>query len=175
MTDPHPSRRAFVAFGANLDQPEAQVRAAAAELAGIPGCALLRFSSLYRSEPIGVGSTPQPDYINAVAEVATRLTPHALLAELQAIEVRFGRRRDADGGGEAAQNAARTLDLDLLLVDDLAIDDATLTLPHPRMHLRAFVVAPLVEIAPEARIPGRGLAIAWLPQLAGQRIERLAT
>ncbi|MBK5915733.1 2-amino-4-hydroxy-6-hydroxymethyldihydropteridine diphosphokinase [Rhodocyclus purpureus] len=166
MTDTHRPHRAFVALGANLDEPAAQVKAAAAALAALPGSRLLRLSSLYRSAPVGVGAEAQPDYVNAVAELATGLGAHELLAELFAIEQRFGRRR-------STRNAARTLDLDLLLFDGQCIDDAVLTLPHPRLHLRAFVVQPLVEIAPELSIPRRGLAAAWLPAVASQRIERM--
>lgn len=164
MTSPSPVHRAFVALGANLEDPVAQVRAAATALAALPGARLLAVSSLYRTAPVGIHG--QPDFINAVAELETTLTPHALLAELFAIEARFGRRRDF-------HHAPRTLDLDLLLYDDQHLDSPTLRLPHPRMHLRAFVVAPLVEIAPDCRIPGRGAAAAWLPAVAMQRIERL--
>ncbi|WP_153115343.1 2-amino-4-hydroxy-6-hydroxymethyldihydropteridine diphosphokinase [Rhodocyclus tenuis] len=172
MTDTPPTRRAFVALGANLEDPAAQLKAAAAALAELPDSRLLRVSSLYRSAPVDVGNERQPDYVNAVAELATTLSPHALLNELFAIEARFGRRR-------AGRNAPRTLDLDLLLVDQLCldevcVDDVLLSLPHPRMHLRAFVIQPLVEIAPDSRIPRRGLAAAWLPAVASQRIERLA-
>ncbi|MQY51736.1 2-amino-4-hydroxy-6-hydroxymethyldihydropteridine diphosphokinase [Rhodocyclus tenuis] len=167
MTDPQPFRQALVALGANLVQPEAQVRAAAVELGALPETRLVRLSSLYRTAPIDVGDESQPDYINAVALLQTRLPPSALLAALLATELRFGRRRDY-------HHAPRTLDLDLLLVDDLRIDSEALTLPHPRMHLRAFVIAPLLEIVPDCQIPGRGTAAAWLPAVASQRIEKLA-
>lgn len=172
MTDTPPTRRAFVALGANLDDPAAQLRAAADALAELPQSRLLRVSSLYRSAPVDVDDDSQPDYVNAVAELTTTLSPHALLAELFAIEARFGRRR-------SGRNAPRTLDLDLLLVDALCLDDVCvdrlqLSLPHPRMHLRAFVIQPLVEIAPDAVIPRRGRAAAWLPAVASQRIERIA-
>ncbi|MDR1936286.1 MAG: 2-amino-4-hydroxy-6-hydroxymethyldihydropteridine diphosphokinase [Candidatus Accumulibacter sp.] len=156
---------AFVALGANLADPVAQVRAALAALAGLPESRPLRASSLYRSAPVGLRG--QPDFINAVAALDTALDPHALLAALFAIEARFGRRRDFP-------LAPRTLDLDLLLYDAQTIDSADLQLPHPRMHLRAFVLAPLLEIAPDCRIPGRGRAAAWLPAVRAQRIEKLA-
>jgi len=161
MNFPH---QAFVALGANLDDPVAQVRAAAEALTGLPQTKVLRLSSLYRTAPIGIHA--QPDFINAVAALETKLAPHDLLAALFAIEARFGRRRDF-------HHAPRTLDLDLLLYDAQTIDDETLTLPHPRMHLRAFVVAPLVEIAPDCRIPGRGSARAWLAAVSLQRINIL--
>jgi 2-amino-4-hydroxy-6-hydroxymethyldihydropteridine diphosphokinase len=156
---------AFVALGANLADPAVQVRAALAALTDLPESRLLRASSLYRSAPVGIRG--QPDFINAVAALETSLTPHALLAALFAIEAQFGRRRDF-------HHAPRTLDLDLLLYDAQVIDTPDLQVPHPRMHLRAFVLAPLVEIAPDCRIPGRGSAAAWLPAVHMQRIEKLA-
>lgn len=162
MTNPH--HRAFIALGANLDDPVAQVRAAGAALADLPQSKLLRISSLYRTAPVGIHG--QPDFINAVAALETQLTPHDLLSALLALEARFGRRRDY-------HHAPRTLDLDLLLFDEQVIDSEQLSLPHPRMHLRAFVMAPLVEIAPSCTIPGRGSAAAWLAAVSMQHIERL--
>ncbi len=156
---------AFVALGANLAEPAVQVRAALAALSRLPGARLLRASSLYRTAPVGIHG--QPDFINAVAALETELAPHALLAALFGVEAQFGRRRDF-------RHAPRTLDLDLLLHDAATIDTPELQLPHPRMHLRAFVLAPLLEIAPECRIPGRGSAAAWLPAVSMQRIEKLA-
>lgn len=156
--------RAFVALGANLADPVHQVQAALDSLAQLPDCRLLRASSLYRTAPVGAAG--QPDFINAVALVETVLTPHALLAALFSIEAQFGRRRDY-------RNAPRTLDLDLLLYDDLVLESAELQLPHPRMHLRAFVLTPLLEIAPDCAIPGRGTASAWSPAVSMQPIDRL--
>ena len=155
---------AFVALGANLADPVAQIRAALDALTDLPSSRLLRASSLYRTAPVGVHG--QPDFINAVAALETTLAPHALLTELFAVEARFGRRRDY-------RHAPRTLDLDLLLSDDWMIETPELRVPHPRMHLRAFVLAPLIEIAPDSRIPGRGSAAAWRAAAAMQRIERL--
>lgn len=155
---------AYVALGANLIDPVAQVGAALAALARLPQTRLLRASSLYRTAPIGIHG--QPDFINAVAALETTLTPPDLLHALFAIEGEFGRRRDF-------HHAPRTLDLDLLLYDQQEIDSAELRLPHPRMHLRAFVLAPLLEIAADCRIPGRGSAAAWLPAVSRQAIERL--
>lgn len=155
---------AYVALGANLENPVAQVCAAFDALAELPTSRLLRRSSLYRTAPVGVSG--QPDYINAVAQLETALDADALLDALLAIEARFGRRRDFT-------LAPRTLDLDLLLFDEAVIDTPRLALPHPRMHLRAFVMAPLAEIAPDCRIPGRGSVAAWLPAVRMQRIERL--
>ena len=156
---------AYVALGANLADPTTQVRAALTALTELPQSRLLRASSLYRTAPVGIAH--QPDFINAVAALETTLSPHELLAALFAIEAAFGRRRDY-------HHAPRTLDLDLLLYDEQVIDSPHLTLPHPRLHLRAFVIAPLLEIAPDCRIPGRGLASAWLPAVSTQAIERLA-
>ena len=156
---------AYVALGANLADPVAQIRAAFVALGTLPESRLLRTSSLYRTAPVGIHG--QPDFINAVAAVDTTLTPQALLDALFAIEAQFGRRRDF-------HLAPRTLDLDLLLVDDQVVDSPKLHLPHPRLHLRAFVLAPLVEIAPNCRIPGRGQAAAWLAAVSMQRIEQLA-
>ena len=111
--------------------------------------------------------TGQPDYVNAVCALQTGLTPEALLEALLGLEAQFGRRRDY-------HYAPRTLDLDLLLFDAETRNSPQLTLPHPRMHLRAFVLAPLVEIAPDCRIPGRGTAAAWLAAASMQRIEKIA-
>jgi len=156
---------AYIALGANLTDPVAQIRAAFVALGTLPESRLLRTSSLYRTAPVGIHG--QPDFINAVAAVDTTLTPQALLDALFAIEAQFGRRRDF-------HLAPRTLDLDLLLVDDQVVDSPKLHLPHPRLHLRAFVLAPLVEIAPDCRIPGRGQAAAWLAAVSMQRIDQLA-
>ena len=155
---------AYVALGANLADPVAQLRAALAELATLPESRLLKTSSLYRTAPVGIHG--QPDFINAVAALETALCAQDLLAALFEIEARFGRRRDF-------HHAPRTLDLDLLLFDEQIIDSPQLQLPHPRMHLRAFVMAPLLEIAPDCRIPGRGTAAAWLPATRMQKIEIL--
>jgi len=155
---------AYVALGANLADPVAQLHAALEALALVPGSRLLTASSLYRTAPVGIHH--QPDFINAVAALETELSPQELLTALFAIEARFGRRRDYF-------RAPRTLDLDLLLYGDKVIDTPQLQLPHPRMHLRAFVLAPLLEIASDCRIPGRGRAAAWLPAVSMQAIEKL--
>jgi len=155
---------AFVGLGANLGDPRAQVLEALRALDAIPGTKVTARSSLYRSAP--VGGEPQPDYVNAVARLETALSAPALLAELHAIEHRHGRER-------SARNAPRTLDLDLLLFGAERIDAPALGVPHPRMHERAFVLAPLAEIAPDADVPGRGRARALLAACAGQRVEKL--
>ena len=156
---------AYVALGANLAEPVAQIRAAIDALAELPASQLLRSSSLYRTAPVGIHG--QPDFINAVAALETTLSAPDLLAALLALEERFGRRRDY-------YRAPRTLDLDLLLFNDKTIDSPQLQVPHPRLHLRAFVLAPLAEIAPDCRIPGRGSVSAWLPAVSMQSIEKLA-
>ena len=155
--------RAFVALGANLDDPQAKVRVALAELARLPHSTLIAASSLYRTAPVGLAG--QPDFINAVAALDTTLSPDDLLEALFAIERGFGRVRKE-------KNGPRTLDLDLLLYDSEIIDTPHLHLPHPRLHLRAFVIVPLAEIAPDCAIPGRGTVAAWLPAVANQQIER---
>jgi 2-amino-4-hydroxy-6-hydroxymethyldihydropteridine diphosphokinase len=164
MDEKTASTKAFIGLGANLGDPEAQVRRAFAALAELPGTRLLAASSLYRSAPVGVGA--QPDFINAVAEIATALGARALLEALLAAERRSGRRREFPG-------APRTLDLDLLLYGDRVIDEPELVVPHPRMHERAFVLAPLAEIAPDIAIPGRGRAAALLAACADQKIEKI--
>ncbi|HEY0857219.1 MAG TPA: 2-amino-4-hydroxy-6-hydroxymethyldihydropteridine diphosphokinase [Albitalea sp.] len=158
-----PAIAASIGLGANLGDAQATLAAARAELARLPGTALRRFSPLYRSAPIDAAG---PDFINAVALVDTELSAPALLAELQRIEATFGRLRPY-------RHAPRTLDLDLLLYGDERIDTPQLTVPHPRMHQRAFVLRPLADVAPEAIIPGLGPLAALLPGVADQPIERL--
>ena len=155
---------AYVALGANLGDPKATVLAAFAALANLPESRLARCSSLYRTAPVGILS--QPDFVNAVALLETTLAPEALLDALLDIEARFGRIR-------RERNGPRTLDLDLLLYDDIELDLPRLTLPHPRLHLRAFVLLPLAEVAPDLAIPRRGSVAAWLPAVANQGIVRL--
>jgi 2-amino-4-hydroxy-6-hydroxymethyldihydropteridine diphosphokinase len=156
---------AFIGLGSNLGDPESRVRQAIAALAELPQVQLAAASSLYRSAPLG--HADQADFVNAVARLSTGLAPQPLLAALLAIEARFGRER-------SFRNAPRTLDLDLLLYDAQTIAEPGLVVPHPRMHERAFVLAPLVEIAPACVIPGRGPATNWLARCRDQSIERLA-
>ena len=155
---------AHVAIGSNLDDPRAQVLGAFDELGRLPHTRVVRKSSLYRSAPLGYAS--QPAFINAVAALETALPAERLLAELQAIEARHGRRR-------SFANAPRTLDLDLLLFGNLEIATHTLVVPHPRMHERAFVLKPLLEISPHADIPGRGAARPFLAACGAQQVERI--
>lgn len=158
------SVRAWIGLGANLGDARAAIGAALAAIARLEHSRLAAVSSLYRSAPVDAGG---PDFLNAVAALDTALAPRALLDALLAIERSHGRERPY-------RNAPRTLDLDLLAWDDAVIDEPGLTLPHPRLHQRAFVLAPLLELAPALRLPG----LAPLPELlaacAGQRIERLS-
>lgn len=156
---------AYIALGANLGDPAAQVEAACGELARLPETRLAARSALYLSKPAGY--IDQPDFINAVAQVLTRLSPRALMAALLDIEARHGRDR-------AFKNAPRTLDLDLLLYDGLVMHEPGLTLPHPRMAERPFVIAPLAEIAPDVLVPGCGRAADCLAGLSLDGVERLA-
>ncbi|OGB33535.1 MAG: 2-amino-4-hydroxy-6-hydroxymethyldihydropteridine diphosphokinase [Burkholderiales bacterium RIFCSPLOWO2_12_FULL_61_40] len=149
----------FVGIGANLGEPCAAVLNAVQEMAGLDGVAAVRRSSLYASTPI---ESSGPDYVNAVVELKTSLTALELLAQLQAIESKAGRERPY-------RNAPRTLDLDLLLFGDSVIQSATLTVPHPRMWERAFVLLPLVEIAPEI------VGATALAQVQGQTVHRIVS
>jgi 2-amino-4-hydroxy-6-hydroxymethyldihydropteridine diphosphokinase len=131
---------AYIGIGSNLDDPRAQVSRAFEELDELPHTRIVKKSSLYRSAPIGYAA--QPDFVNAVAQLETSLPAQRLLAELQAIELRHGRSR-------SFANAPRTLDLDILLYGDLTLASPSLEIPHPRMRERAFVLKPLLEIAPQ--------------------------
>jgi 2-amino-4-hydroxy-6-hydroxymethyldihydropteridine diphosphokinase len=157
--------RCYVALGSNLGNPAATVDEAIDALAALRGSILRAMSSLYRTAPVGLKH--QPDFINAVVVLDTRLSPHQLLDELFAVEAHFGRQR-------SVRNAPRTLDLDLLLYGDLVVADERLTLPHPRMHQRAFVLAPLAEVAPGLVIPGHGPVDNLLEQCRDQRIHALS-
>jgi 2-amino-4-hydroxy-6-hydroxymethyldihydropteridine diphosphokinase len=157
--------RAFVGIGANLGDPAAQVRAAIDALAALPETRLVAASSLYRTAPVGY--TAQPDFVNAAVLLETGLGPRALLGELARIEAAAGRARQF-------KNAPRTLDLDLLVYGDETLAEPGLAVPHPRLHERAFALAPLVELDPDCVIPGRGPAREWLARVApGQRTEKL--
>ena len=153
-----PEVTAYVALGANLGDAAQGVREALQTLARTPGVRLTQASHLYRSAPVDATG---PDFINAVAEVATTLSAPALLAALQRIENDAGRERPY-------RNAPRTLDLDLLLYGDGRIESPELTVPHPRMGERAFVLLPLAELAPQ-RVSAQALQA-----VAGQAITRCA-
>ena len=156
---------AYVALGANLGEPVRALKGALRAMSEA-GIELLACSSFYRTEPI---DSSGPDYVNAVAKVSTNLSADDLLRRLLAIEKEFGRIRPA-----GVHNAPRTLDLDLLLYEENVLQTPLLTLPHPRMHERAFVLVPLAEISPEAVIPGKGRVKDLLPGVTDQRIEKMA-
>jgi 2-amino-4-hydroxy-6-hydroxymethyldihydropteridine diphosphokinase len=156
---------AYVGLGANVGDPRAQLRTGASALTALPHTRLVACSSFYRSAPIGVAE--QPDFINAVCAVDTALPAIELMRHLLEIEARLGRVRGSNRG------EPRPLDLDLLLYGSETVTTPELTLPHPRLHERAFVLLPLAEIAPGIEIPGRGPLAQLLRACAGQRVQRL--
>ncbi|MDF0605225.1 2-amino-4-hydroxy-6-hydroxymethyldihydropteridine diphosphokinase [Neisseriaceae bacterium TC5R-5] len=156
--------QAYVALGSNLEQPATQIQAALAALAELTGSRLLVHSSLYRTVPVGY--VDQPDFINAVAELDTRLSPHQLLQALMQIEQSFGRVR-------TFQNAPRVLDLDLLYYHDVTLNDEELTLPHPRLYQRGFVLIPWAEIAADLSLDGYGTIGHLAEAFADSGVERL--
>ena len=156
---------AYVGLGANIGDPRRQLDLAIEALKRLPETEIVQVSGIYKSAPMGY--LDQPDFFNAVARLETKLEPEQLLGHLQEIEQRQGRDRPFSG-------APRTLDLDLLLYGDRILDTPRLTLPHPRMHERAFVLEPLVEIAPQAAIPGRGRAVELLAGCTQQRVKKVA-
>jgi 2-amino-4-hydroxy-6-hydroxymethyldihydropteridine diphosphokinase len=155
---------AYIALGANIDAPRRHLEQALQELDAMPQSRLLKASSFYRSAPWGYQD--QPDFVNAVARIETRLTPGALLAELLGIEHAHGRER-------SFKNAPRPLDLDIVLYGDQRIDEPGLAIPHPRMRERAFVLAPLAEIAPDLSVPGLGSVQALLALVRDQTLTKL--
>ena len=155
---------AYVALGSNLGDPQQQLLDAMQALATTPGLRLLQRSALYRTPPWGM--LQQPPFVNAAVQLDSALSPHALLDALLAIEQRAGRVR-------GARNGPRTLDLDLLHVDGVQLDDARLSLPHPRMAQRAFVLLPLHDIAPALQLPGYGRVDQLLAVLDTAGCERL--
>jgi 2-amino-4-hydroxy-6-hydroxymethyldihydropteridine diphosphokinase len=156
--------RAFIALGANLNRPERQVAQAIDEIGAAAGLRVVARSSLYRTAPVGY--LDQPDFVNAVIAVETDLTPRALLDALLAIERAHGRERQFP-------NAPRTLDLDILLYDGVQLHEPGLTIPHPRMHERAFVLQPLAEIAPDLVLPAHGPVAELARRVDGAGIARL--
>jgi 2-amino-4-hydroxy-6-hydroxymethyldihydropteridine diphosphokinase len=162
--------RAYVGLGSNLAHPRRQLARAVRALRRLPATTLVKLSRNYVTAPHGTGEA-QPDYVNAVAAIRTALPPRALLRRLLAIERRQHRRRGAD----TARNAPRTLDLDLLLYERRRLRSPDLTLPHPRLHLRAFALRPLFDVAPTVTIPGRGLAHREWRAVRAQRIAPTRT
>lgn len=161
MPEPH---IAYVALGANLNNPTEQIETAIQELDHLPGTQMTERSGLYASQAAGYAD--QPDYVNAVVQLQTWLSPRDLLDSLLDIEHRHGRER-------SFRNAPRTLDLDILLYDALRVDQPGLHIPHPRMHERAFVLLPLAEIAPDIILPGHGTLIDTLAGLVRDSVRLL--
>jgi len=161
--DPARAVDAYIGLGANLGDAKATLAAAFNALEALPESELAQRSGIYRSAPI---DSSGPDYLNAVARLRTSLAAHELLAQLQSIERSHGRERPY-------RNAPRTLDLDVLLYAEQQIQTPTLIVPHPRAHERAFVLAPLAEIAPQLLIPGHGPVAGLLSALGAQRVDRL--
>ncbi len=157
--------RTYIALGSNLNDPRGQVESGLKHLAHLPQSQWRGASSLYRTPPMG--PAPQPDYINAVAALDTRLSAHALLDELLTIERAHGRIRDGQRWGP------RTLDLDILIYGELTLSDARLTVPHPGIAERAFVLLPLAELAPDLAVPGKGVLRDLVQACDDSGIERL--
>jgi 2-amino-4-hydroxy-6-hydroxymethyldihydropteridine diphosphokinase len=157
--------RAYVGLGSNLNDPNAQIHSALAALDAIPATCCVAYSSIYKSKPLG--ATAQPDYLNAVAAVDTRLNAAELLRELHLIEEQHGRVRGEERWGP------RTLDLDLLLYGDIQVEGDTLTVPHPGLSERNFVLYPLHEIAPQLHIPGAGSVQTLLERCSSLGLQAL--
>lgn len=154
----------FIGLGSNLGESCDQLRLAIADIDHLPDTRLLAQSAFYRSAPVGY--LDQPDFVNAVVKIETDLTPQQLLSALLGIERKHGRERTFN-------NAPRTLDLDVLLYGDLQINEPGLTVPHPHMHRRAFVLQPLLELAPDCMIPSLGLAKLAMQDCLDQVLEKL--
>lgn len=158
--------RAYVGLGSNLNDPGAQIRSALAALDAVPATCCVAYSSLYRSKPLGQAA--QPDYLNAVAAVDTHLSAEELLQELHLIEELHGRVRGMERWGP------RTLDLDLLLYGDVQVEGDALTVPHPGLPKRNFVLYPLHEIAPRLHIPGAGSLQALLESCSSLGLQTMS-
>lgn len=156
--------KAYIALGSNLSNPDLQVENAFIALGKLPNTTVVSQSSLYRTAPVGYDN--QPDFINAAAEVCTSLSPEALLEALLSIEQDFGRERPF-------ANAPRILDLDLLCYEEVVLETDFLTLPHPRIHLRGFVLLPLAEIAPNLVLSSHGNVVELAESFKVQGIEKL--
>lgn len=156
---------AYIGIGSNLESPVEQVLRARDAIAALPKTRLSAFSPLYGNPAVGPGE--QPDYVNAVAAIETRLLPHALLDALLVIEADQGRVRGA------VRWQPRTLDLDLLVYGDRAIDDERLTLPHPHLQERIFVLKPLMDVAPALDVPGLGPIATLLSAVTETSLRRI--
>jgi 2-amino-4-hydroxy-6-hydroxymethyldihydropteridine diphosphokinase len=156
--------QAFIALGSNLQDPQKQIQFALQTIANLPDIEIIKASSLYQTTPVGYDN--QPDFINAVAEISTKLAPLALMRTLLKIEASQGRERPFP-------NAPRVIDLDLLLYDDVVMETEELTLPHPRMSGRGFVMLPLAEIAPKITIGTHGYADVLAAKCDNQGVQKL--
>ena len=163
----------YIGIGSNLAEPREQVRQAIKELQQLQDCQFIAASSLYKSQPLIDNqqslndSFPQPDYVNAVVAIETDREPLSLLDDLQALEEIHGRVRKAERWGP------RTLDLDVLLIDDKIINHSRLIIPHPGLHERSFVLYPLQEIAPDLVVPGYGPLAGLVARCDDEGLERL--
>ena len=157
---------AYIGFGSNLGDSLSMLEAVKKEINASKGFVLKRTSPIYRTQPIDVPDQ-QDDYINAVFEIETSLEPEDILKQLAAIEDRHGRTRGK------IRNSARTLDLDLLLVGNHSVQSEILTLPHPRIHQRAFVLFPLYDLSPDLQVPGQGRVEKLLEKVRDQEMQRL--
>ncbi|GAB4515825.1 MAG: 2-amino-4-hydroxy-6-hydroxymethyldihydropteridine diphosphokinase [Sulfuricaulis sp.] len=165
MSEPlETTAHAYIGLGSNLDDPVAQVRSGVTALTRLDKTQVEACSSLYRTAPVGLRD--QPDFVNAVCRVRTGLIPATLMRDLLEIERVHGRVRQGDRGGP------RTLDLDLLLYDGQVIKTEELSVPHPRLHERAFVLYPLHEIEPDLIIPGHGALRELLAKCTGQQVQK---
>lgn len=160
-------RTAYIGLGANQGEMVESLKAAFDSLRSLEQSELLAVSPFYKSAPIDATG---PDFVNAVAKLETALEPYGLLLHLLDIELMLGRKRRGQG---QKKNAPRNVDLDLLLLGDMIIQSTPLTLPHPRLHQRAFVLKPLLDLAPEILIPGQGSASDFAKAVANQRVELL--
>jgi 2-amino-4-hydroxy-6-hydroxymethyldihydropteridine diphosphokinase len=162
-------RRAYISLGANQGDLQETLQAAIGAIRSIERCDFVAASRWYRSAPIDAEG---PDFLNGVVSLDTSHDPYGLLLHLLELEIMLGRKRRLPN---APRNAARKVDLDLLLFGDLIICTTPMTLPHPRMHQRAFVLRPLLDLAPEIEIPGLGAAAKFMRMVADQRVEAVAT
>jgi len=156
--------KVYIGLGSNLDDPQSQLKKAIISLETVPSTSVVKTSSFYKSKP--VGPQDQPDYINAVTELATELSAHELLDYLQVIENEHGREREIKWG-------PRTLDLDILLFGEEIIQDDRLMIPHVEMHKRGFVLLPLDEISPNCMIPGIGAVSSLIQQIITNDLVKL--
>lgn len=161
-------RRAYIGLGANQGDLEETLKSAIESIKSIERSSFVAASPFYRSAPLDAEG---PDFLNAVAAIDTELEPYGLLLHLLDIELMLGRKRR--GGGASDKKAARKVDLDLLLLGNFIVRSTPLTLPHPRLHKRAFVLRPLLDIEPELALPGMGPAAAFLPKVADQKLEQV--